>query len=510
MKTLPFPRSHRNQGSALMIALTFAAVLVAISSASFFIVQRKYRLVHQAASWHEALLSAEAGIELALNEIRRPLYDPNGVPFADWETDTSTHTLRHSPRELVRTGEGGTSSYCKVTVDEPSFLSRHDEQFYRVRSTGITEVTGGAIVTGERADRHLRLFSLRANNRAAAGDAPLTRPEARRRVEAIVKPVHGFRLALFGVKRIDLDDHNIVVDSYDSRSAEHSTLGDTDPVTGTVIQEGKYIRSERKENGDIATNGKVINAGDAYIYGDASTNGGTAGEDGVLNADNVTGDTRSDFYQQVLPVLRPVVTATPGTPPVIVGNTVVQATEVEPVQVILPSIILTGNDGLRIRGARTADDRPQLDAQGKYVETFAQIIVDGDINLSGNGGLVVDEGVYVRIFVRGNAYITGNGVTNPNAPLHLQIYGIDPDPALSSVGEKTIHISGNGGFSGAVYAPRYNVEMVGGGDADTIYGSFVGNTVKMSGVQSVHYDEALADGGLITDYKVVSWFEEDR
>jgi hypothetical protein len=507
---MKYPHRSATAGSALIIALTFAAILIAVSSASFIIVQRKYRLVHQAAAWHEALLSAEAGVELALNEIRRPLYDPTGTPFAGWETDTVTHTLRHSPRELERKGEGGTSSYCTVTVDEPGFLRRYDEQFYRVRSTGITEITGGAIVTGDKTDRHLRLFSLRTNSRAGIADAPLTRPEARRYVEAIVKPVHGFRLALFGVQRIDLDDHNIVVDSYDSRSAAHSSLGDTDPVTGAVVQEGKYVASERKENGDIATNGKVINAGDAHIYGDASTNGGTAGEDGVLNAENVTGDTRSDFYQQVLPVKRPVVTATPGTPTVIVGNTVIQATEVQPVQVILPSIVLTGNDGLRIRGARTSDDRPQVDAQGKYVETFAQIIVDGDINLSGNGGLIIDEGVYVRIFVRGSADISGNGVVNNNSPLHLQIYGIDPDPGVTSVGEKTIHISGNGGFAGAVYAPRYNVEMVGGGTSDSIYGSFVGKTVKMTGVQSVHFDEALSDGGLVTDYKLISWFEEDR
>jgi hypothetical protein len=49
----------------MMIALIFAAILIAVSSASFVLVQRKYRLVHKAASWHEALLSAEAGVELA-------------------------------------------------------------------------------------------------------------------------------------------------------------------------------------------------------------------------------------------------------------------------------------------------------------------------------------------------------------------------------------------------------------------------------------------------------------
>jgi hypothetical protein len=496
-----------------MISLAFAAVLVAVSAASFTIVQRKYRLVHQAASWHEALLSAEAGIELALNEIRRPLYDPSGIPFAGWETDTTLHTLRHSPRELERTGEGGTTSYCMVTVDEPSFLRRYDDQWYRVRSAGISEVTGGAIATGNQADRRLRLLSLRASNRLTGASALLARPQARRYIEAIVKPVHGFRLALFGVSRIDLNNHNILVDSYDSRDPNHSSKGDTDPVTGAVIREGRYVASEHKENGDIATNGAVINAGDAHIYGDASTNGGTAGENGVLDADNVSGETRNDFYQQILPVLRPDVVASPGTPTTISGDTTIAATETTPVQVVVPSIVMSGQATLRIRGARTSDDQPQVDAQGNYIETFAQIIVDGDISLSGQAKIVVDEGVYVRIFVRGNADISGNGVTNNNAPLHLQIYGIDPPPSsttTTTTTTKTISISGNGGFSGAVYAPRYDVSMVGGGSSDNIYGAFVGNTVRMTGVQSVHFDEALSEGGLVTDYKVISWFEEDR
>ena len=34
--------------------------------------------------------------------------------------------------------------------------------------------------------------------------------------------------------------------------------------------------------------------------------------------------------------------------------------------------------------------------------------------------------------------------------------------------------------------------------------------ISPTGVQAVHYDEALSDGGLISDYKVVSWFEDIR
>jgi hypothetical protein len=74
----------------------------------------------------------------------------------------------------------------------------------------------------------------------------------------------------------------------------------------------------------------------------------------------------------------------------------------------------------------------------------------------------------------------------------------------------TMTIAGNGGFSGAIYAPNYNLEIKGGGSAQNIYGAFVANTVFMNGVQALHYDEALADGGLITDYRIVSWFEDER
>lgn len=503
-------RHTGDRGTTLVIALAFAAVLITLSSASFMLVQRKYRLISQAASWRRALLSADAGVELALNEMRRPLYEPDAQPFAGWQTDTTASSSRYSRRELERTGEDGTHSYCRVTVDKPTFLRRNNEQWFRVRSTGIIEISGGAIVLGDRADRDLRRFR---KNAPAKVDSPLlARAEARRQIEAIVRPIHAFRCAIFGIKSIDLTGHHIVVDSYDSRSAAHSSKGDVDPATGEMQRDGKYVRDERTENGNIATNGKVIAASDAHIYGDASTNGGTAGQNGVLGADNVSGETRNDFYQKILPVNRPSVVGSPGTPTAISGSAIIGATEHSPVQVVVPSISLSGQATLRIRGARTANDEPQVDAHGNCVERFAQIVVDGDISLSGQAEIIVDEGVYVRIFVRGNADIDGDGMTNRNGPLHLQLYGIDPPPNADGTPSalKYMKIAGKDGFSGAVYAPLYDVEVKSGEDSHDVFGSFVGNTVRMTGVQSVHYDEALADGGLVSDYKIVSWFEEDR
>jgi len=273
-----------------------------------------------------------------------------------------------------------------------------------------------------------------------------------------------------------------VVDSYDSR----------DPAKST---NNFYDVAKRQNNGHIATNGTLLEAGSAHIYGDASTNGGT-----VLGSSNVTGEIRNDFYQELFTVTRPNVPPDPYTPTSVNGDTDIVAKSGTPAQILLSSVKLSGQSTLHIKGA----------ADGS--STYAQIVVTGDISMAGQAEIKLDPGVHVRMFVAGDVDISGNGVSNPNSPLHFQMYGLDratnADGSPVSPGEAKI--AGNGGFRGTVYAPMYNVEMVGGGNEDSIYGAFVGWNVRMTGVQSVHYDEALADGGLISDYKVVSWFEDAR
>nr|MDQ3623636.1 hypothetical protein [Verrucomicrobiota bacterium] len=260
--------------------------------------------------------------------------------------------------------------------------------------------------------------------------------------------------------------------------------------------------AKRQWNGNIAVNETILEVGSAHIYGTVSTNGGTA-----LNTGNVTGNRenpddkiRDDFYQEVANVRQPNVPPDPGTPSNVNGTTEFLAKSGDPSQYLLGTLSLSGKSTLRIRGA----------ADGSA--TYAQIVVTSDISISGQGAITLDPGVNLRIFVGGNADITGNGVTNPNSPLNFQLYGIDrpknADGSPQSPG--SIKIAGNGGFRGAVYAPNYDIEMKGGGNADTIFGSFVGWNIRMTGGQAVHYDEALADGGLISDYKVVSWFEDTR
>jgi len=367
-----------------------------------------------------------------------------------------------------------------VTVDAPAFLrDGTGEQWFRVRSLGVTELAGGRFAGPGAGDTALRKFDLRIDRRT--GQA-VSHPRATRLVEAIIKPVGAFRLALLGIVSVDMTDHNIVIDSFDSRDSAESTNGRYDPA-------------KRQADGDVATNGQLINAGNAQIYGDVLTNEGTA-----LNTDNVHGEVRDDFHQEILHVVRPAVTPEPGSPGFIEGDATLIAQPGLPANYVLSGIALAGDEVLRIEGAEDGS------------ATYAQIVVTGNMSLTGQSQIVLDPGVYVRFFLEGDADLAGKGILNTGTAAHLQIYGVDRP--VDSEGEPesigSIKIAGSGEFCGGIYAPNYDVMLAGGGNTGASVGAFVGYTIRLTGTQSVHYDEALAESGLICDYKLASWFEDEH
>jgi len=497
-----------------MLAMFTVAVLAVLAAGALLVTSNNYKLAHQTASWQNALLASESGVEVAVTEARRSVFAPGtefsaangwqkGEPFVDvngngvWDTGEAftdlTGSGTYNPNVWVYYGnlsgmssEGAKNSSYISVVDIPAYTVGN-EPYYRVRSIGMTELTGSASVAGLSQDNDLRKLSIRTDRitktALKAGSSTVGGgPHATRVVEVILKPFSSFRTALFSTQTIDMTDQNIVVDSYDSRDPSKSTNGQYDPA-------------KRQSNGNIATDGNLIDAGNAHIYGDAATHDGT-----VLNSNNVTGNISSNFWEDVFAVKNPDVTFL--TTPTTVSNTsTLTATAGTPSQYKLSTINLSGTNMLRLQGA----------ADGSA--TYIQIVVTGDISLTGQAQITMDPGVYVRIFVDGNADIEGNGFSNPGSALNLQLYGVDktnPDgtPATNTYG--SIKIAGNGGFKGAVYAPDYDIYMKGGGNTDSIYGSFSGHTITMTGIQSVHYDEAMAEGGLISDYKIASWFEDVR
>ena len=151
---------RRIAGSALVVALACSAIILGVGITTYQSIQTKYRSIHQTAAWKEALLTAEGGVEMAMNEIRKSLYDPKNA-FIGWEKSADeiqqasndpgatagnmTYTLESNA--ILREGEGGLESWARVTVDAPrTLVDRRGDKWYRIRSLGVADLPGGRIL----------------------------------------------------------------------------------------------------------------------------------------------------------------------------------------------------------------------------------------------------------------------------------------------------------------------------------------------------------------------------
>ncbi|MFL6584152.1 MAG: hypothetical protein ACJ8KU_06510 [Chthoniobacterales bacterium] len=487
-------RPTSNSGSILIWTIIVITVLSLVAAELLEVISSKYFNAMHTATWQEALLGAESGVDLAIIELRKSLY-PNNQAWQDWNAAPANGVASYGITTIPNAGLSSTDLTVEVKVDAPAQLKNPTNgwQYYRVRAIGTLPITGPARAESSKQDTHLRKISLQTDRFNADTDkrwvlAPhqLTgseKPRVSRRIEAIVRPVSAFDQAIMSIGQLDLTDQDIIIDSYDSRDSAKST-------------NGMYDVAKRQENGNIATDGQIINAGNAHVYGDVATNAGT-----VSGIANVTGVERDDFYQEPIPVTTPTwygtssinssVTTVSGTTNIAASTDGSTASHY-----VLSTVTMSGNQVLTLTG--NADGSPS------YVEVY----ITGDVNVTGNAQVVLGAGVKAKIYFSGNFNVAGNGVVNTNnQPGDLLFYGVNPtDPTTP----RTFALGGNSLLSAAVYAPAYDVQINNGGTRGSVYGSFVGKTVKMNGVTDLHYDEALGTGGTINNYKIVSWFEDTR
>ena len=471
-------------GSVLVWTVLVIAMLSLIAVETLRLVTVKYQNALQTSTWQEALLAAESGIDLAIVELRKSLYPQPNHAWDGWNNPPGNEVTGYELTTVPNAGLNGTPMTIETNVDAPTQLidPTNSWQYYRIRTVGTIPITGPARTSDNPQDTKLRRLSLRWERFTNGILTPrlLTAPQVSRRVEAVVRPVSAFDQAIMSVGVVDLTNQNIVVDSYDS----------TDPTKST---NGLYDPAKRQENGDIATDGQLIEAGNAQIYGDVATNAGT-----VSGAANITGIERTDFYQQPIPVGAPSWSTWNSSPSSVTGTTTVNADATKgsaASRYTLSSISLSGNKTLTVAGNPNGS------------QTYIEIYVTGNISVSGTGQIVVQPGVTATIYFAGNVDISGNGVLNSNnQPSDLMLYGIQPPTDTS----EHVSIGGNSQITASVYAPGHDVTVNGGGTNGHVYGSVVGKTVTMTGVSNLHYDERLGATGMVNNYKIVSWFEDNR
>jgi hypothetical protein len=476
--------NSKSHGSILVWTVLTIAILSLLGAELIRLVSAKYQNALQTSTWQEALLAAESGIDLGIVELRKSLFPAPNHAWEGWNNTPGNGVVSYGITTIPNAGLASTPMTIAVNVDAPSSLidPSNGWQYYRIRTVGTMPITGAARTTDNTQDSSLRKLSLRFErftNGVLTAHA-ISAPQVSRRTEAIVRPVSSFDQAIMSVGTVDLTNQNIVVDSYDSSDPNKST-------------NGLYDAAKRQENGDIATDGNIIDAGNAHIYGDVATNAGV-----VTGAANITGTERTDFYQEPIPVSAPSWSASNGTTTTVNGTTTLNASATSGSSISryqLSAISLNGNQTLTLAGNPDGS------------KTYIEIYVTGDIALSGNAQITVQPGVSAKIYFAGNVSVSGNGILNiNNQPLDLQLYGIQPLDGST----KQVSLGGNAEITASVYAPNANVTVNGGGSSGHVYGSLIGKTVTMTGVTNLHYDEALSSGGIINSYKIVSWFEDNR
>ena len=141
-------------------------------------------------------------------------------------------------------------------------------------------------------------------------------------------------------------------------------------------------------------------------------------------------------------------------------------------------------------------------SQELRIEGHAVLIVDGDVSVTGNAGIVVGQDASVSMYVEQDFHIRGNGVINESGiPADLRVYGTNTEGQDFSIG-------GNAVWYGAVYAPNSSISLNGGGgNSGQFRGAVVADRFHMNGNTHFYYDEDLRFLLEEGHFGAVSWRE---
>ncbi len=470
-----FPTRRRGEsGSAIVFVMLTVCVLSVVAASLLLTNVSRYQTTFQSASWQEAIVGSEAGVDLAMNELRKRVITGPAVSFQTNWTITNPQTGKaypnfgrafpgnNQPYQIAsHSGEGNTAMQVRVYVDVPgcdagtdfaqpndtSFISQIDNPslrdpdgvdrsrwLFRIKSLGITGLTGPPRPNLNQYDNVLRRFSF-FNDWRTGRTVPS--PQVARLVEAVVRPITGFRNALMADSQIDLANQDVLINSYDS-------------------SKGVYSSTNHGSQGNIATNGQLINANNAVVEGNALTNNGN-----VQNAQNVTGQESSNFYQELPPIT--VASLNPAWASVTNGGTltsnVTYTASADPNNPTLVRVngINLPDGGLVINvvspKAATASTTP--------ASSYIKLYVQGDLTTTGSSYISLDPNVNAIFYVTGNISLQGSGIINNSfLASHLLLNGVQPTAnADGSFPARSLSVGTTQDFEGIIYAPNYDLTL---------------------------------------------------
>jgi Tfp pilus assembly protein PilX len=485
---------RKEAGSVLITVLISVVILSLVTAAALYSVTPRLGTTYHSSSWNEALNSAEAGADMALQALNNSASNP-ATAWAAWSpSDSTTFPKTWIPTITPHGGDGNNKVYCKVTVDK-SIVDGNGQAWMRVRSLGVAELppasrTGieAAVLDSNGAKSHNNVLRKERYNLAndLTGGA-LNVPQVARTIEALAPPV-GAKLFVRGLttqNEIKLINP-FLVDSFDSTDSTKST-------------NGQYVVGKRQSNGDIASNssGGVSTLNNCNVWGDASCNTGA-----MSGASNVHGSQYSNFSTTLPAVPKPSWPFINASPAAITNPgaavTLTGGPASSPQSYKLTNLSVNNATGKLILASH--------DLSGTQ-ESYINIWVTGGTTISGTGIIQQNPHVHVTIYSEGSIVIGGSGWDNQtHLAANLLAFGVTP----ATYSTKDFRVDA-GTFIGVFNGGNtFDLTIEFGA---TFIGAAVGREADYSGAGAFHYDESLSNlssTGGPTTYQYASWVEDIR
>lgn len=459
-------RRQSNRGSLLIVAMILCAV-IGISLASYIQLGRTSLQISNRAFYNNAAMNlAENGLEEAMYSINKRVADAT-YAWPDW-TISGSNAYRQLPSSGTYTFDQNATGIVRVYV-------------YNYLGTAPSAVARSTVTLGGGSNRTIEKW-----------------------VQIQLRKTSKFANGLVAKQSIIFSGTNASVDSWNSDPDNSSATAAIPYSTG--------VRNDRGTVGSISVAVDAILVQNADIWGYAATGGaqpqvgpngligpfGTA--TGTVNPANVSTDFTANFDP---------ITSFPPAGSVIAGGITdnLQLPRTGDTTVLVDgkatycyttSQINFNNKTLAIQKLNVGDPDPNV------IITCTDTLTSIDIG-GGSGAITIASGATLQLYAPGSIKVAGNGVLNggttaatANQPIAFQIWG------TKTSGTQDIEVTGNGVYSGTIYAPQGSVRINGNGD---VLGSVVGNDIKLVGNASFHYDESLANFGGNNPFRVSIWKE---
>lgn len=490
-------RLYRSQiGSSMTTVLLMAAVGSFFVAGMFSFLGPVYQKVSQGKVDKILRGSSEATLDWAVSELNKK---PAGSVPDDLTADDASYTTQDSIPSRIVSGNGYCDVKSRVTVknvspSQNSYIYDESLDFKKHPELG---------------GNYWRLVTATAQLGARSKTIQVVlKPNVQNELKQIPYVTDGIPVrmpfstwAMFSKGELNANG-NVETDAFDSRKGlyggtnvdklgGHVGSNSNARLDGNVIVGGNLdITNQRPMPGEPGYNEyqsspptNAEGASNVKIRGELNTNGGSAGFD----SSNVGND-------------RPPTDTTPAI-----------ETNLEAAPKTFPPAPTAPADSI---------DKGAVNLNGNEVMTLGPgNYIFKSLHINGNAKLVTSGGP-VNIYVQGSStgtpiHINGNGIANTGRPTNVRMF---------YNGSGNVHINGNAGFKGLVYAPNSYVHINGNAD---YYGAIVGNEMDVNGNVKFHYDKAFGDvetapwfwytpkvtayhsvpTPVLSSWKVVSWRE---